>query len=327
MDHELMPTNFSAFGKNYEHLSKVDKSKIYDSRNGNLPCSGGTTTLIVNESTLEVEQSWLSLTGTLRNCAGGPTPWGSWISCEEVVLPANNGYEQGHGYNFEVPITQHMQLTDPIPLKAMGRFNHEAVCVDPKTSIVYQTEDRENGLIYRFLPNKPGKLVEGVEEDLLRKEGFRKGAAIFARGEGMWFGNQELYFACTSGGVTKTGQIFRYIPSSYEGTPREAEQPGRLELFLEPNDIELLKYCDNLTIAPWGDVIFCEDYQKPRVIGITKSGQFYKIAENVGFNSEFAGGVFSPSGKTYFVNIQHAGLTVAIQGPWRDLVFGKVKDA
>ena len=315
-NHELMPTNFSAFGKKYEYLEKINKSKIYDFRNGNLPCNGGTTTLIVNEDTLEVEQSWLSLTGTLRNCAGGPTPWGTWISCEEIFMSVMNEYEQGHGYNFEVPITEHMQLADPIPLKAMGQFNHEAVCVDPRTSIVYQTEDRENGLIYRFLPNKPGKLVEGgklqalaikgrqyaatrnweedqsfpineplevewidlekvedMEEDLLRKEGLEKGAAAFARGEGMWFGNQELYFACTSGGATKTGQIFKYVPSSYEGTPREEEQPGRLELFLEPNDVELLKYCDNLTIAPWGDVIFCEDYEKPRVIGITKGGQ------------------------------------------------------
>lgn len=370
-NHELMPTNFSAFGRDYEHLGKVDQSKIYDFRNGNLPCSGGTTTLVVNEDTLEVEQSWLSLIGTLRNCAGGPTPWGSWISCEEIVIPAKNGYEKSHGYNFEVPITEHMQLTDPVPLKAMGQFNHEAVCVDPKTSIVYQTEDRDDGLIYRFLPNEPGKLIKGgklqalaikgmksavvrnwesddqkfpigesmevewidleqveeIENDTLRMQGFQKGAAKFARGEGMWFGNKELYFACTSGGVTKTGQIFRYTPSPYEGTPEEAKQPGRIELFLEPNNGELLKYCDNLTVAPWGDVIFCEDHANPRVVGITKSGQFYKIAENIGFKSEFAGGVFSPSGKTYFVNIQHAGLTVAIQGPWTDTTQGQVSGA
>lgn len=360
-NHELMPTNFSAFGRNYEHLEKIDQSKIYDFRNGNLPCSGGTTTLIVNEATLEVEQSWLSLTGTLRNCAGGATPWGTWISCEEIVIPAKNGYEQAHGYNFEVPITEQMQLAEPVPLKAMGQFNHEAVCVDPKTSIVYQTEDREDGLIYRFLPNEPGKLVKGgilqalaikgkksaitrnwktdgqnfpinepmevewinlknveeIENDTLRMQGFQNGAAKFARGEGMWFGNQELYFACTSGGVTKTGQIFRYTPSPYEGTSDEVKQPGQIELFLEPNNGELLKYCDNLTVAPWGDVIFCEDHARPRVVGITKNGQFYKIAENIGFDSEFAGGVFSPSGKTYFVNIQHAGLTLAIQGPWK----------
>ncbi len=359
-NHELMPTNFGPFGKNDELLSKIEEKKIYDFRKGNLPCNGGTTTLIINEDTLEVEKSWLSLVGTLRNCAGGPTPWGSWISCEEIVVPADNSYEFSHGYNFEVPATEKIGIADPIPLKAMGQFNHEAICVDPRTNIIYQTEDRENGLIYRFLPNEPGKLlkggklqalaikgekqaitrnwqsdkttfpigqaiavewidlkdVEAVTNDDLRMRGFEAGAARFARGEGMWFGNNEVYFACTNGGYTQTGQIFKYVPSPKEGTAEEVKQPGTLELFLEPNNTDLLRYCDNLTVAPWGDVIFCEDNEMPKVAGITKEGQFYQIAKSTRFQSEFAGGVFSPSGKTFFVNIQHAGLTLAIQGPW-----------
>ena len=362
-NHELMPTNYSCFGKSYELIDKVDPKQMYDMRNGNLPCCGGTTTLIVNEATLEVEKSWLSLGGTLRNCAGGATPWGSWISCEEIVVPPTNSYERGHGYNFEVPATEEISMAAPIPLKEMGQFNHEAVCVDPKTSIVYQTEDRDDGLIYRYLPNTKGKLIDGgqlqvlaikgakmtstrnwrtdkntfstnqamevewidlkdvydLKNDDLRRRGHMKGAALFARGEGMWFGNNELYFACTSGGYTKTGQIFRYTPSPDEGTSAEKNNPGKLELFLEPNNTDLLRHCDNLTIAPWGDVVFCEDNERPRAFGVTPEGQFYKIAENVGYKSEFAGGVFSPSGKTYFVNIQHAGLTVAIQGPWQQI--------
>jgi hypothetical protein len=74
---------------------------------------------------------------------------------------------------------------------------------------------------------------------------------------------------------------------------------------------------DNLTIAPWGDVIICEDKSDARIIGITPEGKTYVIAKNVGYpKSEFAGPVFSPSGKTLFVNIQSPGLTLAITGPW-----------
>ena len=360
-NHELMPTNFGPFGADDELIDKIDASKIYDFRKGNIPCNGGTTTLVINEETLTVEKSWLSLAGTIRNCAGGPTPWGSWISCEEIAIPPGNAYEKGHGYNFEVPARSDINLADPIPLKAMGQFNHEAVCVDHRTGIVYQTEDREDGLIYRFLPHEKGNLkrggilqalaikgqkslrtrnwrgdngsfpkneplevewldleqVEEVPEDNLRGRGFAKGAAMFARGEGMWFGGGEVYFACTSGGRSKTGQVFRYTPSPDEGTTSEKNNPGKLELFLEPNDTDLLKHCDNLTIAPWGDIILCEDRKHPRAVGVTQKGQFYHLAESLHYKSEFAGGVFSPSGKTYFVNIQHAGLTVAIQGPWQ----------
>jgi len=136
-----------AFGPNHERVDKVDPAKIYDPVSGK-PFGGGTTNLIYNLRKREVEQLFMSLIGTLTNCAGGPTPWGTWISCEEDVLTKGDGREKDHGYNFEVPPFTKPQLVDPIPLREMGRFMHEAVAVDPKTSIVYQTEDREDGLIY-----------------------------------------------------------------------------------------------------------------------------------------------------------------------------------
>ena len=355
-NHELMPSGLGPFGENNELLSNIDPSKMFDNSSARI-CKGGTTTFIYNEKKGKIEKSWLSLAGTVRNCAGGKTPWNSWITCEEVFANKGSKFNQNHGYNFEVPATSNIQLTEPIPLKAMGRFSHEAVCVDPSTAIVYQTEDQHDSLIYRYLPDVSGKLHQGgrlqalvikeqksldtrnwegsfvqvnspmevewidmtdidIKEDTLRFRGFKKGAARFARGEGMWFGNGEIYFACTSGGRTKTGQIFKYIPSIYEGTSREKEAPGKLELYLEPNNKDLLKYCDNLTVAPWGDLILCEDHGHPFIVGVTPSGELYKLAENVGYESEFAGSVFSPSGKTLFVNIQHAGLTIAIEGPW-----------
>jgi secreted PhoX family phosphatase len=362
-NHEVSPATLesSPFGKTNELLKLIDRNKLYDYGRGELPALGGTTTLVYNHQTQAVEREFLSLAGTTRNCAGGPTPWNSWITCEETTEKAGDKNEKDHGYTFEVPATDTITLAEPIPLKDMGRFNHEAVAVDPRTSIVYLTEDRPDSLIYRFLPNEPkglargGKLqvlairgqksfdtrnweslktpkmpvsksmevewldIDQVEspDDDLRYRGFEKGAARFARGEGMWFGNNECYFACTSGGFLSQGQVFRYVPSSYEGQPDEKKTPGKIELFAEPNDSNILKSCDNLTIAPWGDIILCEDDPHPFVVGITPKGEYYKLAENVGYKSEFAGGVFSPDGTTYFVNIQGPGLTVAITGSWQ----------
>jgi secreted PhoX family phosphatase len=122
---------------------------------------GGTTTLVYNRRSGRVESQHLSLVGTIRNCAGGVTPWGSWLTCEENVSRAGkDGLGQDHGWVFEVP-SRGRGLAAPAPLKAMGRFNHEAAAVDPRTGIVYLTEDREDGLFYRFIPNVRGQLARG----------------------------------------------------------------------------------------------------------------------------------------------------------------------
>ncbi|MBT7867120.1 MAG: DUF839 domain-containing protein, partial [Opitutales bacterium] len=157
--------------------------------------------------------------------------------------------------------------------------------------------------------------------DDLRYTGFKNGAARFARGEGMFYGNGEIYFACTNGGAKKFGQIFRYRPSFNEGTPTEADAPGKLELFIESYDLELLKACDNLTIAPWGDIVICEDDgESSAIVGITPKGAMYKIG-HLDMDSEVAGACFSPDGTTLFVNIQkNPGQTLAITGPWRNRI-------
>ncbi|NVK40005.1 MAG: DUF839 domain-containing protein [Oceanospirillaceae bacterium] len=114
---------------------------------------GGTTTVIVDRNG-RVVQDYVSLGGTIRNCAGGETPWGSWISCEEnLTTPATDDRATvKHGYNFEVP-SMAGEAVEPVPLVAMGRMNHEAIAVDPQTGFVYETEDRGDSAFYRFVPH------------------------------------------------------------------------------------------------------------------------------------------------------------------------------
>ena len=161
--------------------------------------------------------------------------------------------------------------------------------------------------------------IDSPDNDL-RMRGYAKGAAVFSSGEGMIFGDKEFFFTASSGGKAGNGQIFRYIPGKYEGQSRENDEPGQLELFIESKSEHTFRFCDNITVAPWGDVIICEDKADARIIGITPKGKSYVIAQNIGYRkSEFAGPAFSPSGKTLFVNIQEPGVTMAITGPWKKL--------
>ncbi len=90
-----------------------------------------------------------------------------------------------------------------------------------------------------------------------------------------------------------------------------------LELFIEPNDLTLVENCDNLTVAPWGDLILCEDANTDQnLVGVTPKGEIYRFARNARGTSELAGVTFSPDGSTLFVNVQHEGVTLAITGPW-----------
>ncbi len=357
-ENESAWADFSPFGKDQSRLGKIDREKIYDLGRGVLPNLGGTTTLVYDPAARRLERHFLSLAGTVRNCAGGVTPWGTWITCEEVNDEPETHAERDHGYNFEVRPSAEVGLVKPTPLKAMGRFRHEAVCVHPASGAVYQTEDTGDGLLYRFLPAIPGHLaaggrlqalvlrdrfgadtrnwdaptlpvgrplpvkwvdldeVESPRHDL-RLRGFASGAALFARGEGAWWGEDAAWFAMTNGGPARLGQIFKYQPSEYEGSAREADAPGTIELFAEPNDSTLVNNADNLCVAPWGDLILAEDNGDVcRLVGVTPRGEFYVLARNAVAKRELAGVCFSPDGSTLFVNVQKPGYTLAIHGPW-----------
>jgi secreted PhoX family phosphatase len=108
-----------------------------------------------------LKSHFLNIVGTLVNCSGTITPHGTWLSCEEVFENPGENFTQRHGYVFEGPVSTEPRMIKPIPLKALGRFTHEGVVVAPRTGIVYMTEDQVDGLLYRFVPDTPGRLAEG----------------------------------------------------------------------------------------------------------------------------------------------------------------------
>jgi secreted PhoX family phosphatase len=169
-NHELdfNARNESAMLDRYPDFPQEFLDRFYDDGRGISPSLGGTTTAIYNPASRKVERQFLSLGGTEFNCAGGPTPWGSWLSCEECFEDASDRHRgrdrevraQNHGYVFEVPAGAE-GLVKAVPIKAMGRFEHEACAVHEPTGIVYMTEDRHHSLFYRYIPDVPGELYKG----------------------------------------------------------------------------------------------------------------------------------------------------------------------
>ena len=306
--------------------------EAYDAR-----CLGGVSRVVLEPRNLSRVSSNMVLTGTLRNCGGGLSPWG-WLSAEEAV-------EAGHGYVFRCPVDA-AALLPADRLTAYGRFNHEAVYVDPRSNVAYLTEDQADGCLYRFVPHRPdepfvGKLqalrVDGkprldtanleigvrmrvawvdVPEpdpstDSVRYQAQDRGAAIFRRAEGIAGAGDAVHICATIGGRKGLGQILLLSLAGDETLQAVGESSG-------PSDLEMP---DNICLAKNGDIYMAEDGLDGAqyVRGITPDGRVFDVARLANGSGELAGVCFSPGGQHLFVNVYEQGVTLAVTGPFREL--------
>ncbi|MFF7728082.1 alkaline phosphatase PhoX [Streptomyces sp. NPDC008001] len=134
---------------NWKHPVPLAEGLVYD------PAAAGGCTVVEVSHDGEHTAEWVGIAGTSTNCAGGATPWGTWLTCEETEDKAGqNGMTKTHGYVFEVDPHDRRANRAPKPVKALGRYAHEAVVTDPSRGHLYLTEDAAgpNGLFYRWTP-------------------------------------------------------------------------------------------------------------------------------------------------------------------------------
>ncbi|WP_206664188.1 alkaline phosphatase PhoX [Thermomonospora catenispora] len=288
--------------------------------NSEVPLVGGVSAIRFDASG-NIVDAYRILSGTTLNCAGGATPWGTWLSCEEYDLGiVYETYPQGGKSAVQRP--------------ALGRFTHEAAACDPVRQVVYLTEDKSDGCFYRFRPDTWGDLSSGTLEVLVGsgtgKVSWKKvpnpqiwitptrhqvdEAMHFNGGEGCYYTGNVCYFT-TKG----DGRVWAY--DAVEST---------LELVYDDDLVDgeaPLTGVDNITAARTGDLYVAEDGGNMEINLITPDGVVTPFLRVLGHEeSEITGPAFSPDGTRLYFSSQRGasgfvggtdGCTYEVTGPFR----------
>jgi hypothetical protein len=277
------------------------------------PVAGGAS-MVRFDADGEIVEAGRICEGTFINCAGGATPWGTWLTCEEI----------GNGRVWECDVTG---ATPAVVKPALGTFKHEAVAVDPEAEVLYLSEDEPDGAFYRFTPTAWPSLDEGELAVLAGPEGQRRWEPVpdptgattptrnqvadvvrFNGGEGL------AHFAGTTYLSTKgDNRIW-----ACDGTDVEVVYDAATTEALGDDGNPILRGVDNIAVDVAGDRYIAEDGDTMDIVRLGPDGIIEQVCQVTGTEgSEITGPAFSPDGtRLYFSSQRDPGRTYEVTGPF-----------